>query len=184
MRLTVTATLLLTVTGFACGGANSATPEERREAESVERARAIHERVLTIDTHDDIPFNFATPEVDPGIRGDRQVDLPKMREGGLDAAFFVVYVGQTERTPENYEKAKTDAMRKFEAIHRMAEQMYPDQIEIAYTVDDFERIATSGKLVAAIGIENGLHHRQRSVTAAEIPRVGGALHHPGARWSQ
>ena len=155
MRLTVTATLLLTVTGFACGGGNSATPEERREAESVERARAIHERVLTIDTHDDIPFNFATPEVDPGIRGDRQVDLPKMREGGLDAAFFVVYVGQTERTPENYEKAKTDAMRKFEAIHRMAEQMYPDQIEIAYTADDFERIATSGKLVAAIGIENG-----------------------------
>ena len=105
--------------------------------------------------HVDIPFNFATADVDPGVRGDRQVDLPKMIEGGLNAAFFIVYVGQTERTPENYEKAKVDAMTKFVAIHRMAEEMYPDRIEIAYSADDFERIHRSGKLVAAIGIENG-----------------------------
>ena len=78
-----------------------------------------------------------------------------MEAGGLDAAFFVVYVGQTERTPENYEQAKADAMTKFDAIHRMAEEMYPDRIEIAHTADDFERIAAAGKLVAAIGIENG-----------------------------
>src|SRR5690606_5191183 len=117
-------------------------------------ARAIHERVLTIDTHDDIPFDFATPEVDPGVRGDRQVDLVKMREGGLDAGFFIVYVGQTERTPEAYERAKELALTKFRAIHRMAE-MYPDQVEIAYTADDVERIHREGKLVAAIGMENG-----------------------------
>ena len=78
-----------------------------------------------------------------------------MREGGLDAAFFIVYVGQTERTPENYARARADAMTKFDAIHRMAEEMYPDEIEIAYRADDVERIAASGKLVAAIGIENG-----------------------------
>ena len=78
-----------------------------------------------------------------------------MREGGLDAAFFIVYVGQTERTPENYARARADAMTKFDAIHRMAEDMYPDEIEIAYRADDVERIAASGKLVAAIGIENG-----------------------------
>ena len=117
--------------------------------------RDIHDRVLTIDTHDDISFDFASPEVDPGIRGSRQVDLVKMVEGGLDAAFFVVYVGQTERTPKNYAQAQADAMTKFDAIHRMAEEMYPDRVEIAYSADDFERIAASGKLVAAIGIENG-----------------------------
>ena len=125
------------------------------EAQLLERARDIHDRVLTVDTHDDISFDFASPEVDPGIRGSRQVDLVKMVEGGLDAAFFVVYVGQTERTPENYAQAKVDAMTKFDAIHRMAEEMYPDRVEIAYSADDFERIAASGKLVAAIGIENG-----------------------------
>jgi membrane dipeptidase len=66
-----------------------------------------------------------------------------------------VFVGQTPRTPENTERAKQIAMQKFEGIHRMAEQMYPDRIEIAYTPDDVERINKSGKLVAAIGIENG-----------------------------
>ena len=125
------------------------------EDEIIAKAEAIHKNVITIDTHVDIPFNFATEEVDPGVRGDSLVDLPKMREGGLDVVFFVVYVGQTERTPENYEKAKADAMIKFDAIHRMAEKMYPDQIEIAYTADDVERIHKSGKLVAAICIENG-----------------------------
>jgi membrane dipeptidase len=121
----------------------------------VARAREIHKRVLTIDTHDDIPFNFATPEVDPAVRGDRQVDLPKMREGGLDVAFFIVFVGQSPRTPENYEKAKADAMTKFDAIHRLTEKMHPDTVELAYSPDDVERIHKSGKLVACIGIENG-----------------------------
>jgi membrane dipeptidase len=111
--------------------------------------------VITIDTHDDIPANFATEEVDPGERGERQVDLPKMREGGLDAAFFIVYVGQTERTPENYEAVKTAAVAKFDAIHRMTDALYPDQIELAYSSDDVERINAEGRLVACIGIENG-----------------------------
>lgn len=129
--------------------------EEADETMLIEKARAIHERVLTLDTHDDIPFDFATPEVDPGVEGDRQVDLPKMRAGLLDVAFFIVYVGQTERTPENYLKAQADAMIKFNAIHRLTNELYPDQIELAYTPADVERIHAAGKLVAAIGIENG-----------------------------
>ena len=118
------------------------------------RAHAIHEAVMTIDSHDDIPFNFATEAVDP-LDAARQLNLEKMRAGGLDAAFFIVYVGQTERTPENYARAQADAMTKFDAIHRMAGEMYPDLIELAYTPDDVERIHSEGKLVAAIGIENG-----------------------------
>ncbi len=125
------------------------------EAEVLEAARGIHDRVLALDTHVDIPFNFATAEVDPGKRDRFQVDLPKMEEGGLDAAFFIVYVGQTARTAANYEMAKLGAMTKFNAIHRMTEEMYPDRIEIAYSTDDVTRIHESGKLVAAIGIENG-----------------------------
>jgi membrane dipeptidase len=119
------------------------------------RARAIHQRVVTIDTHDDIPFNFATPEVDPGVRGSRQVDIPKMVEGGLDVAFFIVYVGQGPRTPEGYERAKEQALTKFRAIHRMAEEMHPDKVAIAYRRAHVERILNSGRRVAAIGIENG-----------------------------
>ena len=142
----------------ACGSGGPPAPVPDaavEEAALIERAHAIHDRVLSIDSHVDIPFDFATPDVDPGVRGIRQVDLPKMVEGGLDAAFFIVYVGQTDRTPAKEAQAKADAMTKFDAIHRMAEEMYPDRIEIAYSADDFDRIAASGKLVAAIGIENG-----------------------------
>ena len=141
---------LMGVLAAACS--RPAIPDE---AVLVSRARDIHERVLTIDSHDDIPFNFATGEVDPGVRADRQVDLEKMVEGGLDAAFFIVYVGQGTRDEQGYEFARERAMTKFDAIHRMTDAMYPDRIELAYTADDVERIAASGKLVAAIGIENG-----------------------------
>ena len=119
------------------------------------RARAIHESAITIDTHDDISPNFATPESDPGQREGRQVTLPKMREGGLDMAFFVVYTGQTERTPENYAAAKERAAVLFDAIHRLTDEMYPDEIGLALTPDDVERLHAEGKLATAIGIENG-----------------------------
>ncbi len=128
---------------------------QMNEEDILATATEMHGRLLTVDTHVDISANFATEQSDPGVRGERKVDLPKMREGGLDAAFFAVYVGQTERTPENYEQVKADAMVKFNAIHRMAEEMYPDQIEIAYSADDLDRIHASGKLAACIGIENG-----------------------------
>ncbi len=110
--------------------------------------------LLTLDTHDDIPLDFATSAVDP-LDADLQVNLEKMRRGGLDAGFFIVFVEQTERTERNYLKARADALTKFAAIHRMAEDLYPDRIEIAYTAADVRRIHAAGKLVAAIGIENG-----------------------------
>jgi membrane dipeptidase len=149
--------LLTFVAVFAAcqGEVNNPDSGEMTEDELIAKAEGIHKRVITIDTHDDIPANFATDEVDPGVRGERKVDIPKMKEGGLDAGFFIVYVGQTERTPENHEQAKADAMTKFDAIHRMTEEMYPDEIELAYTADDVERIHRGGKLVACIGIENG-----------------------------
>jgi len=124
------------------------------DADLVARARAIHARVITIDTHKDIPDNFATPDADPKSMN-AQVNLDKMKAGGYDMAFFAVYVGQGARTDSGNAAAKDRALNKFSAIHRMAEQLYPNLIEIAYTPDDVERIHNSGKLVAGIGIENG-----------------------------
>ncbi len=158
---------------FACAPADQPTQIEVGEADVEAVARGIHGRALTLDTHDDIPFNFATPEVDPGVRGDRQVDLPKMRDGGLDVAFFVVYVGQGENTPAGYASAYQQAITKFEAIHRLTDEMYPDQIELAHSADDVERIVESGKLVAAIGIENGWPVGNDLANLAEFHRLGG-----------
>lgn len=129
-------------------------PGELSELELEELARGIHERVITLDTHIDIPFDFATEEADPGERGRFQNDLPKMEEGGLDAAYFVVYHGQGERTPEAYADALERAMQKFEGIRRMTEELYPDRIGLARSADDVERIHGEGRLVALIGVEN------------------------------
>jgi membrane dipeptidase len=126
-------------------------------AQNVEaRAREIHRRVITMDTHDDIPRNFGSVDANPcqPMNG-RQVDLPQMRTGGLDVAFFAVFVGQGERSPAGNDSAKAQAMDKFRGIHAMAEQRCPDQIEIAYHPDDVKKIIDKGKLVTVIGIENG-----------------------------
>jgi membrane dipeptidase len=141
-------TCLLVLASCASAGVES-------EEALLQRARGIHERVLTIDTHDDIPFNYATPAVNACADTRMQVDIPKMQAGGLDVAFFIVYVGQGPRTPDGYAKAKEDALTKFNAIHRMAEEMCPQSVQLAYRADDVERIARSGKRVAVIGIENG-----------------------------
>src|SRR5262245_5349666 len=109
---------------------------------------------LTLDTHIDIPLDYATATTDP-LNADLKVNLTKMAAGGLDVAFLIVYVDQTARTAEGYAKAASEAETKFAAIHRMAEQQYPQRIEIAYTAADVPRIAAAGKLVAAIGVENG-----------------------------
>lgn len=123
------------------------------EAKSIE---SIHENILTIDSHVDISPDYTlSPKYDPGQLSKMKVDLPKMKAGGLDAVFFVVYVGQTQRTEENYAAAKKLAIRKFDAIHRMTDELYSDQIGMAYSPDDVRRIYKEGRKVAIIAIENG-----------------------------
>ncbi|HEY8518562.1 MAG TPA: dipeptidase [Gammaproteobacteria bacterium] len=146
-RAAAAALLLAGLLAAGCGGGAS----EPGRAPSF--PGTLDDGVLTIDTHVDIPFDYATEAVDP-LDADLQVNLEKMRAGGLDVAFFVVYVGQEARTEASYAKARDDALTKFAAIRRMAEQ-YPDWIEIATSPDAVERIARQRKLVAAIGIENG-----------------------------
>src|SRR5688500_17652207 len=92
-----------------------AVSAQQREIEDqlVTRSKPIHERVITLDTHDDIsPANF-TPEYNYTQLLTTQVNIPKMKEGGLDVAFFVVYVGQNALTPEGYENAYQQAIAKF-----------------------------------------------------------------------
>jgi len=126
------------------------------EEKILAKANEIHEKIVTLDTHVDIPLNFATEELNLGTRLERRkVDLVKMKEGGLDGVFFAVFVGQGERTPEGYEKAKEQALTKFDAIHRMCEIMNPDIVELATNPADIRRIEKTGKRIALIGIENG-----------------------------
>jgi membrane dipeptidase len=121
----------------------------------VARARAIHERVLTLDTHNDIEPEHFTTSCNYTMRLTTQVNLPKMREGGLDVSFMIAYVGQGPLTPQGYEDAYRQAVAKFDAVHRLTEQIAPKEIGLALTPADVRTIAASGRKVAVIGIENG-----------------------------
>jgi len=133
------------------------------------RAAAIHARVLTVDTHVDIPPDFGTESYDPreAKAGRGQIDLVGMEQGGLDAVFFIVYVGQGERNPAGYARAMADAFDKFAAIRRMTDVQYPETIALARTADDVRRIHAEGRLAALIGIENG-HALGRNLEILDI----------------
>ena len=144
---------LLSVVATACGGSDTGADTET-EADLVERARGIHERVITLDTHNDIsPANF-TEERNYTMALSTQVNLPNMEAGGFDVSWMDVYVGQGDLTPEGYSNAHQQALSKFEAVHRLTEQIAPDRIELALTSDDVRRIVAAGKKVAMIGVEN------------------------------
>ncbi|MEO2052385.1 MAG: dipeptidase [Allomuricauda sp.] len=119
-----------------------------------EKARRIHDAVITIDTHDDINVKNFTDSINYTQNLDTQVNLPKMKEGGLDVAWLIVYTGQDTLSADGYAKASDNAMSKFEAIHKLCEEIAPDQIELALTSADVRRIVDSGKKVAMIGVEN------------------------------
>jgi membrane dipeptidase len=158
LQISITLTAVTFVI-FLQGCASLSTTQRQPRAGSEEELRAlakgIHERALTMDTHADISANFASEKDDVGSpENKRQVTLPKMRKGGLDAEFFAVFTPVGVRTDSAYENAYRHALDLFDAIHRLPVR-YPDQIDIAYTAGDVVRIHRSGKLVACIGVENG-----------------------------
>jgi len=128
------------------------TPETAEQLE--ERARGIHERVITLDTHNDISVSNFTDERNYTMDLETQVNIPKMVAGGLDVTWLVVYTGQGDLDEAGYAAAWENAVSKFEAIHWLAEEKAPDQIEIAYTSDHVRKIVGEGKRVAMIAIEN------------------------------
>jgi len=125
------------------------------DAALVAKARAIHDRVIKLDTHNDIdPANF-TPDCNYTMRLTTQVNLPKMVEGGMDVSFMIVYVGQGPLTPAGFDNAYRQAIAKFDAIHRLTEKIAPDQIGLALTPADVLALHRKHLRIAVIGVENG-----------------------------
>lgn len=175
-HLRLTPALLGAALLAACGGSDSAPDAASlSEADLVERARGIHERVITLDTHVDINAANFTHERNYTTDLPTQVTLPKMEAGGLDVAWFVVYTGQGELNEAGYARAYEQAIAKFDGIHRLTEEIAPDRIALALTSDDVRRIVSEGKLVAMIGVENGYP------IGTDISRVQ-EFHERGARY--
>lgn len=129
-------------------------------SENIEqKAQGIHKRVLTIDTHCDTPLRLIRGNHNIGIKNDPhknggKVDFIRMKEGGQDAMFFAVFLGQGPLTDDGFKKAKNLALKLFDAIHKSI-KANPELAELAFSSRDAKRIEESGKRAIYIGIENG-----------------------------
>ena len=122
-------------------------------------ALALHQRLLTLDTHLDTAMHLArprwsvldrhSPSTDPS-----QVDLPRMAEGGLDGGFWAIFVSQGARTPEATARARDQALRITVRLREMVAR-HGDRFELALTADDAARIAAGGRSIVYLSIENG-----------------------------
>jgi len=155
--LTLFSSLLIITTGLSAGQAGHTENKLSRSDASKNTdsiARTIHFETFTIDTHIDIPENFSGLQLDSDHDGINQANIPKMLKGGLDMVFFSVAVGQRPRNVDTYRTAYSEAVKKIQSISRLGE-VYPKLIGVATDPEQAIGIHRAGKLVAAIGLENG-----------------------------
>ena len=144
--------LALTLLLAAC------TPATPPAAPRADTAAQIHTRILTLDTHLDTPVHFDRPGWSIAQRHDfatdlSSVDLPRMRAGGLDGGFFVIYTPQGPLTATGYADALAFARRRQDAIARVVRDN-AGTMAFATTADDAARIAATGKRIVYQSIEN------------------------------
>jgi membrane dipeptidase len=123
------------------------------------KAKAIHERLITLDTHLDTPAHLVWRDwsiLDRHRFGDdnSQIDLPRMIEGGLDGGFFAIYTPQGPVTPEGDIAARDAGLLRALAIRELVAR-YPDKFELALKADDAAAIAARKKRIVFMSIENG-----------------------------
>ena len=135
------------------GLAGCAVQAQADKADGVE-----HASLLVLDSHLDTPAFLHNEDYAFSQRGTfaedgTQVDLPRMREGGLDGGFWVIFTRQGELDEESYIKARTSALLRQTAIREMAAR-YHDAVELAFEADDAQRIYDAGKIVVFQSMEN------------------------------
>jgi membrane dipeptidase len=148
----------LALTGLAFLVTLAAVPGLTAQGDLLERARALHREVPLIDGHNDYPW--ALRELDPGRDLEKaniaepvpslHTDIPRLREGGVGAQFWSVYVPSSMQGQD----AVTATLEQIDIVHRMMRR-WPEAFELALTAADVERIFATGKIASMIGIEGG-----------------------------
>lgn len=135
--------MLLGLGALACSGPPAAPPEDP--------ALVLHREAIVLDTHSDTTPWFQDPAFDFTLRyADGHQDLPRMREGGLDAQFWSIYMGETPGEG----RAIRQALERIDAVHELAAR-HPDQLEIARNAADIRRIVAGGRIAFSMGVEGG-----------------------------
>ncbi len=121
--------------------------------------QVVHQQVLTIDTHLDTPMRLLDEDWDigkfhpPGQQRRGRVDIPRIRQGGMDALFFAAFIGQRRRTGENYAWAQKETETLIAAIKNMCENH--TGVALATKAHDAFENEKKGLISIYIGLENG-----------------------------
>ena len=148
---------LLLIFGLVC---LNGTGTGQETASALEKhARKIHESVITIDSHTDTPLRMIQPGFDMSVRHDARkeytkIDFPRMKEGGLDGAFFGVFVTQGARNPEGYEKVHQRAIMLFDTIDAVVRRNNA-VAALALWSGDAKKLKKADRRAVFIGVENG-----------------------------
>lgn len=147
--------------------ANAATPEP---ADAHDPA-SIHRRAIAIDMHADTVQFMLDEGADINQRlTTTHLDAVRMREGGLDAQFFSIWV-----EPQYYglkgERAVARADEQIKAVRALAEQ-HPETWTLATTAEDVRRAAREGKLAALLGLEGGYAIDERLESVERYYKMG------------
>ena len=140
------------------------------------RARNLHRQVPLLDGHNDYPW--ALRELDPGrdlakadISGgvpSLHTDIPRLRQGGLGAQFWSVYVPSSMQGRE----AVRATLEQIDIVHRMVRR-WPETFATARTAAEVERIFRSRKIASLIGMEGG-HSIDNSLATLRMMHTLGA----------
>ena len=135
----------------------------RDEASLRARAEKLHREAIVVDTHNDITsamldggFDLAKAGDAPDLKEKTHTDIRRMKEGGLDAEFFAIYVGRdfVNKKPSEGGGAARRALDMIAVVYEQVRRN-PETFEMAYTSDDIRRIARKKKVAALMGIEGG-----------------------------
>ena len=121
-------------------------------AQSVsEKAKKLQSSSIVIDTHDDTTQRLLDPNFDLAARHtDGNIDIPRMREGGLTAIFFSIWIPGKIRGPEAVQKA----LKQIDAV-RETVRKHPNELVLATTADDVRTAKQQNKIAALMGVEGG-----------------------------
>src|SRR6202046_232989 len=116
-----------------------------------QKARDLHFRSIVVDTHDDTTQRLLDPKFDLGARHtDGSVDIPRMRDGGMDAIFFSIWIPGTVTGPAAVQRALQQIAAVRETVAR-----HPNDLALCTTAQEVRNAAAAKKIAALIGVEGG-----------------------------
>jgi len=125
------------------------------ESSTPEDVRSVHDTILALDAHLDIEVTFFTPEQAEASGFQKLASLEKIEQGGLGAAFFVAYTDQGPLTDEGYAQAYETVVEKIDTIRRVIDGPLQAKVGLALHPDDVHTVRNSGRIAAAVALENG-----------------------------